>query len=137
MKSEDFRKKLEERQAIEAAKPLEDKHGDKAWQMKLRTPNRCKSKKISNFFQVGNPSLGLHMKVLDKEAGEVEVIRRPFSSYAQKTEKPEYKEVPVTEKSFQKISEYGNGKRVLKQLESAKYIENLCLFGQNKFKLER
>ena len=102
MKSEDFRKKLEERQAIEVAKVLEDKYGNKAWQMKLRTPNsnKNKSKKISNFFQVGNPSLGLHMKILDREVGEVEVIRRPFSSYVQKTEKPDYHAVPVTEKSF-------------------------------------
>ena len=51
--SENFRKKIEEKQAIEVSKPLESKYGVLAWQMRLRTSPTKKyinEKKMEHYY---------------------------------------------------------------------------------------
>jgi hypothetical protein len=77
-KSENFRRRIEEKEAIEVVKPLEQKYGVNAWAMKLRM-SPCH--KIEKYNLVGSPVNGIYSKISEKQGKELEIISRPFSSY--------------------------------------------------------
>lgn len=113
--SKDHRIKIEEKKAVELAKPLEIKYGESAWLMKLRTMD--KQAKITHFHPVG--SQGIYLQVNDYLKPSIEVVRSP-------KQLTQYKDATLEFVRSQKQRE------LLSQLKKADRVSNLTVEGHNK-----